>query len=220
VTPAAVLLCFALVATMAAASLLQWWGHPRRQARRWMARTRARALTALEDGERARVHGVAHGPAAALTAPFTGRPCIAFRATVEQLGEGGRWDEILVREEGLPFELLASGVAARVEGPFVIGLETDASSEDQEEISPATLRTFRSFGPFPRRVLGQGLRLRFCEAALVHGQPVYVIGRASVSIDPQGWRESARSAPIKRVIRGPTVLATAPTSDAAARSLG
>jgi hypothetical protein len=190
------------MAAMVATSGFLWWMHPRRRARRLLSRARDKALTALEDGDRVRVRGIARRREAGLTSPFTGRPCIGFRATIEQRGETGGWDEILSREDCLPFDLFASGVAARVEGPFLFGLEVDVRRELDGAPSSVAPAALESFGPSLLEVLGRGLRLRFCEAALEHEQPISVLGRASVSIDPGGWRGSLRGVPIKRVIRG------------------
>jgi hypothetical protein len=180
---------------------------PKRRARRLLARAEEKALAAVVEGDQARVFGVARRAREGLTAQFSGRRCIAFRAIVERYGDDS-WMEVFRVEQSVPFVLAADGVEARVEGQFLLGLEID----------------YREDGP-PREVLdwlakhgvastdgaGRAHRLRCLEAALEDGDPIWVLGRAHVSIDPRGESEHLRAPPVMRVFEGtelqPVILA-------------
>lgn len=188
-----------------------WWRDPRRRARRLLARADGKPLPALAEGERARVHGVVMRGDRALEAPFTGRRCVAYRMIAEVWEEEGGWREVAASEDAAPFELASEGVEARVEGPFLVGLEFDARSEKEREHSPRVASTYRRLGVDLIDSFDRPRRLRFREAALEPGDPVWVLGCASVVVDPSGRRESPRGQPVKRVIRGtkrdPVVIA-------------
>lgn len=188
-----------------------WWRDPRRRARRMLTRADGKPLGALAEGERARVHGVVVRGERTLEAPFTGRRCVAYRMIAEVWEQEDGWREVAVAEESAPFELASEGVEARVEGPFLVGLEFDARNENEREHSARVASAFRRLGVELIDSFDRPRRLRYREAALEPGDPVWVLGRASVVVDPSGRRESPRGQPVKRVIRGtrrdPVVLA-------------
>jgi hypothetical protein len=188
-----------------------WWRDPRRRSRRLLARAEQKPLAAISEGERARVHGVVLRGAQMLEAPFTGRRCVAYRIVAEVWEQEDGWREVAASESSAPFALASEGVEARVEGPFLVGLEYDARSEDEPELSPRVAATYRRLGIELTDSWDRPRRLRFREAALEPGDPIWVLGRASVVVDPSGRRESPRGQPVKRVIRGtkrePVVIA-------------
>jgi hypothetical protein len=199
-----------LYAALAVTIGVREWRHPKRRARRMLARATEKPLGAIADGECVRVRGVALRCEPTIGAPFSGRRCMGFRATVEMLVEGD-WKEVLVHEWCGPFTLAAEGVEALVDGPFVFGLEVDARTEGEHETAPAVLEAMRRLGVDMAGALARPRRLRFREAVLEPNDPVWVLGRASVVADPDGRRESLRGEPVKRVISGskrePVVLA-------------
>jgi hypothetical protein len=191
-----------------------WWFQPRRRARRLLARASRKPLATIVAGDRARALGVVVRAKRTVVAPFSRRRCVAFRATIEELqsqGEAPAWRQIFAVEECLPFDLSADGVEAGVEGPFLLGLEVDARTEGEHETSPQVLDAMRRLGVDMQGAPGRPRKLRFREAVLEPNDPVWVLGRASVVVDPDGRRESLRGEPVKRVIRGskrePVVLA-------------
>jgi hypothetical protein len=188
-----------------------WRRDPRRRARRLLTHGDGKPLGAIAQGERARVHGVVSRGEQTLEAPFTRRRCVAYRMIIEVWEQEDGWREVSAGEESAPFELISEGIGARVEGPFLIGLEFDARSDDEPELSARDAASFRRLGIELTDSFDRPRRLRYREAALEPGDPIWVLGRASVVVDPSGRRESPCGQPVKRVIRGterdPVVIA-------------
>jgi hypothetical protein len=185
-----------------------WWWDPRHRARRLLARAEEKPLAAVVEGDHVRVRGAARRVRGSLDAPFSGRKCFAFRAVVEQRHENS-WTEILRLERVVPFALVANGVEARVEGPVLLGLEIDHRIED--ELSLQARLTLIEHDVDITDDCDRPLRLRCLEAALEEGDPIWVLGRARVAVDPRGQIESLRGSPVLRVFEGtkrrPIVLA-------------
>lgn len=217
-----VLTIVVVMAVLGIASAVFGRKNVRTRARVLLSITEGKSLKEADDGQMVRALGMALRADRSLNAPFTGRSCFAYRATVELWDDRedgaassvtvASWREVLSREDGVAFALVSDGVEARVEGPFVIGLEVGVTSEDEGDVPRHVLETFdRLNGASLNDVYGRGRRLRFCEAVLEHGDEVWVLGRASVTVDPNGRRDSARAQPVTRAIRGterePVVLA-------------
>jgi hypothetical protein len=189
------LLLVFLVAAGALVPFVVWWQAPRRR----LARAPEKLLGALEGGDRVRVRGVAQRAEGSLTTPFTGRRCIGFRAVVEELDDG-TWTECFRVEDCRPFTLVADGAEARVEGPFLLGLEIDARSDDglpRDELAAI----IRQGAPWVSPSSGRRA-VRYHEAALEDGDPIFVLGRASIVVDPRGYRDAPRAQPTLRIISG------------------
>jgi hypothetical protein len=188
--------------------IVAWWRSPSRRARRLLARVAEQSLGAVGDGERVRVRGVAVRATGNLEAPFTRRKCLGFLAIVEEQ-RNGTWNEILRIEECLPFIVAIDGFEARVEGPFFVGLDIDARGD---ALSPPIRETIRAHG-VTLSAWGWTLPLRFHESALEENDQIWVLGRASVVVDPRGQRQALRGLPIVRVFKGtarePVVVADA-----------
>jgi hypothetical protein len=187
---------------------LAWARDPKRRARGLLARAEEKALAAVVEGDRVRVFGVARRERGTLTASFSGRPCIAFRAVVEEYQHDG-WTEILRVEHSLPFVLVADGVEARVDGSFFLGVEIDHRRED--ELTQEMIDTLVRHGVAATDSWGRPRQLRSLEAAIEHGDSIWVFGRARVSIDRRGKSEALRGPPVLRVFEGtkrdPVILA-------------
>jgi hypothetical protein len=195
------------------ASIASYRREPNRRARRLLASAAAKPLEAVVDGDRARVHGVARrGPEGTVEAPFTRRACFAFRVIIEEQVEND-WQEITRQELGVPFQLVADGLEARIDGPFLLALEVDARGDNHREgeLPDAFLDAFAALGVSPYTAWGHARHLRYLEAALEPGDPIWVLGAATKSVDPTGWRDTPRGQPQKRVISGtkraPTIVA-------------
>jgi hypothetical protein len=188
-------------AILAIASGLAWARDPRRHARNVLARAEEKPLAAVVEGDRVRVFGVARRDRGSLTASFSGRPCIAFRAVVEEYQHDG-WTEVLRVEHSLPFFLVADGVAARVDGSFFLGVEIDHRRED--ELTQEMIDTLARHGVSATDSWDRPRQLRSIEAAIEDGDSIWVLGRARVSIDRRGQSEALRGPPVLRVFEGTT----------------
>ncbi|HVZ72288.1 MAG TPA: hypothetical protein VHJ20_07925 [Polyangia bacterium] len=192
-------------------SAVAWWRQPSRRARRALERVGEVPLGALAEGERARVRGTARRSDDELIAPITARRCIGYRAVVEESDGNGHWKVVAREERCLAFDLAAEGLAARVEGPFLFGLNVDARAALPRPLPEAVLARFGRDELSSNDVFGRLRTFRYQEALLEHGDPVWVLGRASITIDPRGQAASLRGPPLKPVLRGaagePTVLA-------------
>jgi hypothetical protein len=185
------------------------WLDPRRRARRALEGATEKRLGALGEGDRVRIRGVARrGPERRIS--VTGRECIGYRAVVDAAIHTD-WRTVLEVDDCAPFELHADGFAARVEGPFLVGLERDDGGGDDLELSPALLEGLERHGVSRVDDLGRRRIFRVFEARLEEGDSIDVLGRAELAVDQRGERESPRGPPILRLISGtdgePTVLA-------------
>jgi hypothetical protein len=196
------------VTAVLAASGVQWWWDRRRRARRELARAPEKPLGAVVAGERVRVRGEAQRAEAGLVGRFSGRKCIAFRATVEE-NRGTGWWEVFKMERYQPFVLVAEGVEARVEGMFHFELQIDHRIPGDPPREVVDL--LGTYGFSLTDAFGRPRRLRYLEAALEDGDSIWMLGRARVVVDPGGQRESLRSQPMLRVFEGtfdePVILA-------------
>jgi hypothetical protein len=179
---------------------LAWWWSPRRRARRLLARAEQKPLGAVVDGDRVRVLGVVHRADGSMHAPLSGRPCLAFRAVVEEWTDDGG-SEIFRLEHALPFVLVADGIEARVDGPILLGLEIDFR-DGEGECSQAVLDALSTYGVPTTDPRGRRKRLRCHEAILEAGDPIWVLGRARVAVDRRGRSETLRGPPVLRVFQG------------------
>jgi hypothetical protein len=188
---------------------LLWWWDPRRRARRLLARAGEKSLGAVVEGDRVRVLGTARRAQGRVNAQFSGRVCIAFRAVAE-LRMDTEWREVFRVEHSVPFVLAADGVEARVEGPFLLGLEID-HRHAEGELSQEVRDTLAKYGVATTDGSGRPLHLRCHEAALEDGDPIWVLGRARVAVDPRGQSDSLRGPPVLRFFEGtkrdPVILA-------------
>jgi hypothetical protein len=203
------------VVVAAGAGVVRYLTDAESRARRRLFRAPEKPLGALVEGDLARVRCMALRASQSCEAPFSLRRCIGFRVTVEELvtqdGGGRDWQKVVEREECAAFDVGADGIEARVEGPFVLAMEIDARSTGEAQISPKDAQGYEKLGVALTTAFGSARRLQYKEAAFEVGDPVWVLGRVSVVVDPRGRRESFRGQPVMRVIRGtkrePVVLA-------------
>jgi hypothetical protein len=174
---AALLAALALAAIGGLGAFAVWWSHPAREARRLLAETPEKRIPELAEGEQVRVRGVARRGAELKIALLSERRCIGYRMVSDGSQKGGVTEWV----DCAPFELVADGAVARVEGTVLMGLELDTG------------------------------KLGFYEAILQDGDPIWVRGRASLLVDPRGTRDGTRGQPMLPVFRGtpqdPVVLA-------------
>jgi hypothetical protein len=199
-----ILMVLAVAAFAALGGFAVWWSQPANEAKRLLSEAPQKHLGELVDGDRARVRGIARRGAQLKTSLVTHRPCIGFRLNIEWL-QDGFWHNAGEWVDCAPFELIADGAVARVEGPVLMGLEIDERGGYERPLTHAEHRAVT-------QLANDGLlRFRFREALLQDGDPIWVLGVASLFVDPRGARESPRSQPMLPVFRGtvqdPTVLA-------------
>jgi hypothetical protein len=203
------LFIFGLLAVFLSAGAVAWWLDPRRQARRALAHSDPKRLGAVGEGERVSVRGVARRGAERRFSPITGRECIGYRVIVEARVEED-WRTVLEKTDCASFELHAEGVSAQVDGPFVFGLEMDGRGSE-EDLAPSFFAALERFGVSRHDDWGRPRSFRLAEGLLEEGDAIAVLGRATLTVDPRGQRDSPRGQPILRVISGtknePTVLA-------------
>jgi hypothetical protein len=111
------------------------------------------------------------------------------------------WQEVFRLEHSVPFAIVADGVEARVDGPLLLGLEIDHRAEG-EGLSREAIDTLARRGVHITDAWGRPVPLRVHEAALEEGDPIWVLGRARVAVDPRGHREELRGPPVLRVFEG------------------
>jgi hypothetical protein len=203
------LFIFGLLGVFLAAGAVAWWLDPRRQARRALAHSDPKRLGAVGEGDRVSVRGVARRGPERRFSPITGRECIGYRVIVEARVEED-WRAVLEKTDCAPFQLHAEGVSAQVDGPFVFGLEMDGRGSE-DDFAPSFFAALERFGVARHDAWGRPRSFRLAEALLEEGDAIAVLGRATLTVDPRGQRDSPRGQPILRVISGtksePTVLA-------------
>jgi hypothetical protein len=177
-----------------------WWRQPSRRARRLLARAPEKALVDVVEGQLVRVRGKVRAAGALVETPFGGRKCIGFRAVAEEKEMETWWKEVVRLQECAPFLLSADGVEASVEGPFFVGLDVDFRSG--EHLLKEQLDTLAKHGVRAHADRGRRRSLRFHEAVLEDGDPVWVVGRVRIAVDPRGQSESLRGPPVLRVLEG------------------
>jgi hypothetical protein len=184
---------------------------PRQRARRELSRAAPKHLGELREGDRARVFGVARRGATELTSPVTGRRCLGYWFLIQEIDDESIWKTLVQQQECAPFELVADGMVARVEGPFLVGLEIDHRSDEIGAENWLVRRTLAQYGESPTNMQGGPRSVRIEEGILEEGDPIFVLGQVSLSVDQRGQRETARGQPMLRVISGseqrPTVIA-------------
>jgi len=205
------LVFFGIVAVFLCAGAVAWLLEPRRRAHRALSGAAEKRLGAIGAGDRVRVRGVARRGQERRISPITGRECIGYRVVVDERLEE-QWRTVLEKADCAPFELHAEGFTAQVDGPFLFGLEMDEGREDAD-VAPGILDSLERYGVSRVDEFGRTRKFRLVEARLEEGDPIHVLGRAALSVDQRGHRESPRGLPILRVISGterePTVLADA-----------
>jgi len=171
--------------------LSQAWSERARLARELREAPRV-DIKALPEGTRARVVGtVAAGET--LTAPLTGRPCVAYVAIVEERvssGKSSRWVERIREVRHLPFTIDdGTGRAIVDPGQSKLLLEMDATSRSGvfDDATPAEAAFLGRHG-----VSGTGWFLnrsmRYTEGVITPGERVAVLGRGVREPDPDGAR--------------------------------
>jgi hypothetical protein len=182
-----------------------WFSEARhgRPVRIQLARARSIAVAHCIDGERQRVTGIVEG-AMALTSPISGRPCMYWLVSIDEVGHGD-WVERGVADQGSPFSVRDDTGLARV---IPDGARCDL---------PASSSTF-----LPTGVLGPGAydlyqrlkiqlnypqssKVRFNERIVTSGARITVLGHnqhepmqeaSATNVDTSGYRGELPMRPV------------------------
>jgi hypothetical protein len=179
---------------------IAWWFQPKRRARRALEHARTKRLGEVQEGERVGITGVARRLKRTLVSPVTGRSCLGYRFVIEERSEG--WTTAVERSNCVPFGLVAEGVEATVEGPFLFGLDFDDRGDVWANLPPGLFRVLEEAGVSLSGPFGGEKEFRFREAVLRPDDRISVLGRVSIEVDRSGSREAFRALPIRRIIRG------------------
>lgn len=154
------------------------------------------AIAELPEDTPGRAVGAARPVGAPVIAPLTGRPCIYYVATVEEL-HGKQWKETIREERGVPFVLDDGSGHALVDptgAEVALDIDSKGASGTLDDPSP----TEQAFLARHGRV-GQGKlfnhSVKYREAIIAIGETVAVLGCAVREPDPgvpptgEGYRE-------------------------------
>lgn len=183
------------------------WGairyfRPSERAKRELRRVPRLTLGELPEGKRARIVGAAQVLDKSLEAPLTGRPCVYYVATVEEVRGSGDSPTVpaLIREErGVPFAV-DDGTGRVIVDPehATVVLDIDVKTMLVRETDARAIAFFERHDVNNAAAFHK--RLRYREAVIEVGEQIAVLG--------QGVREPDPAAPSARVDRGdkPTLL--------------
>jgi hypothetical protein len=141
------------------------------------------------------IRGAAEARTDLLTAPLSGRPCIAFTLSVAFWHEYDEpqapWSTVELDRQGAPFAVVDETGSANVEFRADLGVLLGTPSEYEHADDVVTRRFARQE---PKARVG-----RFRDVAIFPGEVVSVCGRASWRTDPAGAFEGYRE--VQRKLR-------------------
>jgi hypothetical protein len=188
-------------------------GHDARVKRRLALRARVTIAQAQEG--LVRLIGRVHLTGVGLTAPVSGRPCVAYRLIVKVMDDNDRWREVLELEDACPFVLADETGQAVIDaeaGPLWLSLVPDrgdaSTGSGRESADLTTVRELLNSddieprGAAPRMIFGERERVYFSEAVLLPGNQVAVGGPCAREIALDGERAGYREVPRRLVVRG------------------
>jgi hypothetical protein len=167
---------------------------PSRRVRSALARVPRKRLGETQDGEWAHVVGVVSA-GKTVTSPLSGCAAVGYCFEIEEVGG----DAMLAdRQACAPFTLVADGVEALVEGPFVFDVAKERLADD---VTGGVHAVLSEEGHVASPHF-HGYLFRAREGLVTGGLQVAVVGRVSIEVDRRGERESPRGQPLRRIIRG------------------
>jgi hypothetical protein len=177
--------------------------------RREIERRATTAIGALQEGEPAKIQGVAAAREPLLTSPVSARPCIGYRIVIERISGYGS-PRVISREAWPSFLVTDDTGTAVAEGPFSIRLDPDNGGS--ETLPPQVYALLEEAGVPADRMFGFHEGYRFKETLLEPGDRVSVAGRPALEIDPAG-QGSFRVPPRLFVLHGSDDEPVAVTED-------
>jgi len=210
ISPIAVFVLIALVVGLIA--FLGWWFSDDQRAKRAMRGVPKRSIADVIEGERARIVGAVEVPEP-LTAPLSGRPCAAWRVTVEERRRSGKnsyWKKIVDEHEAVEFFLTDGTGKARVEQVIVkpvLAHDARGGSGFLNDPTPE-LQAFLADRGHDTQGWVFNKTIRFREGVAEPGEEVAVVGTGRWERDPDekaragsGYREAAMP---KRLVMQPS----------------
>lgn len=170
------------VFALSAAGLEFWLNADRKLKRRMAKFPKAARIADAPRGKDVRISGTLAyvDGSAPIIAPFSKRPCVAWRIVVER-SENKKWNEIYQSSASIDFRVDDDSARARVDSVFLT-LVLDADAKAQKHIIGRTTPGFVEFcGSVGIDTWGQSLRMR--EGVLEEGEVVSVCGRCRLERD-------------------------------------
>lgn len=163
----------------------------RSRVKRELAAARIQRIAGLSDGTKVAIRGevVLAAPDEYVIAPLTGRRCVYWVVTYDELGVGGDYVELGRAEEGKPFLVTSDSAAARV-----VPDQARVAVPGYERIEPISALRGPARDPMIRLAKTACKRkpnyptswLRATEYVVAAGMPVTVIGWCTYEPDPDG----------------------------------
>jgi hypothetical protein len=177
-----------------------------RQINRDLARRPPTQIADITEGP-VRVIGRARAIGERLTAPVTGRPCVAFHLKIERKWGNHSWDTVVEDREVPPFAIVDETGQAIVDptGSLALALVPDAYGSDallalhgkEQHVYVARQLARDRVGE-----LGFAANIRFEEGIIEVGELIAIGGLAEREPAPEGERPTPRAAPERLVLRG------------------
>jgi hypothetical protein len=147
-----------------------------------------------------------------LTAPLSGRRCVAFQLRVEEwrtrnVNDIGRWHPLLDLQDAQSFGLAdeTGDAVLHATTPFLLALDLDqqGSTERADTIDAAHMKTLVSLiGPARKGWFAEPRRLRCGEGVINEGDLVSVGGSGDRELNPTGRSPNSRDPARWLVLRG------------------
>jgi hypothetical protein len=206
--PLTLLVCALVIVVALVGQALFWYFRAHRRTLRKLAAVAVAPIGHVQEGTVVRIVGTLENLVQPLTAPISGRACVAWHAVVEAGNGGARqsdWRTVIDTGQYVGEFLLrdATGVArVRVTSRPRVAIVKDshAGSGPFNQVPPHVEAFLRSYGEASTGVLGFNRNMRYQEGALQAGEQVAVIGKASFEPDPHA---ATHGRPYRVVIDAP-----------------
>ncbi|MBP9204627.1 MAG: hypothetical protein KBG28_11725 [Kofleriaceae bacterium] len=198
----------------------QWWNSEHQTTKRTLRTSPRITVSAMAHAAQpGRLVGVAEVVDGTLTSPVTGRPCVFYQATIEELvstGKSSQWRQRAHERRGVVFALrdetgralvdaATARIALTIDGRSQSGVFDDATAAEQAFLARHGMS---SSGWFLNK------RLRYHEAVIEPGERIAVLGRGEAEPDPDGATGGGyREGPALRVVITGTAKAPVLLSD-------
>jgi hypothetical protein len=168
---------------------------------RQLRTTKRTKIGELDEGQSGRVVGTARRLDKLVTAPFSGRPCLAYKATVQEKssGKNATWRTIITETDGVRFFLEDASGRALVDPTMAktsIVVDSQSSSGTLDDPTQVELAFLQRHGKDPTSFFGFNRALRYAEAVIMEGELVAIFG--------SGVREPDPDAPPSNAFPGPS----------------
>ncbi len=153
------------------------------QIMRSVEEVRVSSLRSVKKGDRVKISGVIIAPDELLTAPISGKKCVAYQLEVCQVVSGSYGDvdaEIIRDEKSLPFYIEEKGHQVKIPGRYQeISLHKEIREESDWLNGPSAELTkiLKKHGKKTSNFLGLTKRFIFKEGVLEVGEKIVVVGK-------------------------------------------